>query len=498
MHLFNSNPAFAANLTSAVFQSLSLVFFFLASYQIFKFFPASLIGTFILGYSAFFWDQATFAEVFGLNNVFVSLLLLLIFKTASTKPPLIIWAIFGLAVSHHQTSLFLLPGYLGLLLTRRPKFSWIKAIFVFSLSFSIPYLWIYFGLNPNAPLSWYFDHSFGGIVQLLSRNVYASTGSAIEIYANNFDLAHSLISLGSLISHLISHFSLIGFGLGLVGLTLLPKLPCHIRRFLIITLIISGPLLAIYLKFPLASQTNAHQFYTGTYLRLRMFLLFELIFSLFIPFGIYRLAKTKLLLTAVFALVPIYLFFHHYPVVNKHSANFYQVFSAQILTNLPENSLLMVDSDLVFSLLYQQSLHQLRPDILILPTAMHMRWGYLHSYLPQDIFNITGYYRLLTSLSQWGITTKRPLFVLDPGTNFLKFASQSGYYLTPFGYTLQLSTTPLIIQDYNYGLTFQLANFTPNPQDYWTKGSLGALSTLHTNLAHYYRLAQAESELTFT
>jgi hypothetical protein len=235
-----------------------------------------------------------------------------------------------------------------------------------------------------------------GIFELLTRGVYAPGGSAIETYSHEVNVSHSLSSVFVLIQTLFTHFSPVVGLVGLIGFFAVWRNKRPLKRFFVYGLVFAGILLAAYLKFPLRGVENEVVYFHGTYLRLRMFTVFEYVFALLIPFGlgsIYtwlpssnRGRKVGLLLLCF--TLPLYLLVTNYRVVNKHNLSADYDFSVEILTALPDRSLLLVDSDLIFGLLYAQTVKQVRQDVLIIPTAMHMRWGYLKTILPKKYFRL--------------------------------------------------------------------------------------------------------------
>lgn len=68
--------------------------------------PTAIVIGLLAGTSSWVWQQAVVAEVYGLNAMFVALLLWLI---ATRQRPLLVGLAVGLAVTTHLTSLFLLP-----------------------------------------------------------------------------------------------------------------------------------------------------------------------------------------------------------------------------------------------------------------------------------------------------------------------------------------------------------------------------------------------------
>lgn len=494
MNLAPHNPAFGASLTAVVFQSLGVMLLFLINLALIKTvkinasLPARLAaagsGALLLAFSGFFWDQATFAEVFSLTNLLTGLLILLIITQPLSS---LTWIVFGLAAGHHQTALFLLPGYLYLLWPKRHHLNLVKSGIAFVTAFMVPYVWLLLTADSTAAISWQYEPTPLGFLRLIGRSVY--TNSAIETYTNSIDLRHSLISIFTWGSNLIEHVTLPVMLLSLIGLWQLYSRSRRLFWALGISLLLSGPALAAYLKFPMLGSVTDIQYAHGTYLRLRMFSVFEYLCLVPVSLaGLFFLTSRRTLIRLVFigiGLLPGWLLYTHWPTVDKRIVNFDQLFYTKILTDIPDQAIILADSDMVFGLLYQQSVNHLRPDVLIIPTAAHMRWGYLHAWLPKTVLDPPGYYRFILSAADWALATKRPLFVLDPSANFINQMKHYRYRLSPAGYTLRISTTPVPIEPYDYGLTYQLGNYAA-PDDLWSRGDMAALSVIHLNLAYSY------------
>lgn len=86
-----------------------------------------IIGALLLAVSSVFWQQATIAEVYTLNSLFVVTLLLLIITTStvlSNTTRQILWVVFlyGLSLTHHRTVILLMPALIIYLYLIRQAF----------------------------------------------------------------------------------------------------------------------------------------------------------------------------------------------------------------------------------------------------------------------------------------------------------------------------------------------------------------------------------------
>lgn len=563
MHLpLLQNPAWQANLTSAVFQALSLGLLYLVVVELldldlkqksnWKTHFAALAGSLTLGFTAHFWFHALITEVFALNHVFTGWFFYFFLRWLRAKT-FNVWFVLaliflGLGASHHQTILLLVPGWLLLLIYRyeefpTPLFSLFKihfskqylslnilwnqftlklllALIIVGISFLSPFIIIFQQHQNQALFSWHFEPSLQGLWDLWARNLYAADGSAIETYTRQLNLWHSVQSLRIYVQFLADQFT--GVGLVLIALgfwygwTSIKKNPRFTSpySFLLIAFVLTGPLLAAYLKFPLSDQTNDTSYFWGTALRLRMFLLNEYLLAVVLSLGIFTflhacqhfLEKIKIgnwklshhkphyyvlysVICSGILILPSILAKTNYPMLNQTRNDFDQRFYRQILEPLPEKAILIGDSDHVFGLLYQQLVAGIRPDVILIPNVFEMRWFYFHKEQPNlTHFAYTKRRDQLMDLISWNLYQNQKVFILDPD---LKLLEQLGveanpYYATPTGYTLEISRFPQRILASDYSLSQERFDHPPNDWDYWARGLNGNLSVLHSTLGYYF------------
>ncbi|MBX3054249.1 MAG: DUF2723 domain-containing protein [Caldilineaceae bacterium] len=127
--LFGVDPAFALNAFSALLAAAAVALFYLA---VLGWLPdrapsariAALFAALLMGVNPTLWSQALIAEVYAFHALFVVLFLLLASRyTRSSAQPqtqspahasfhlLILSSLLGLSLTHHRTTLFLLPGF---------------------------------------------------------------------------------------------------------------------------------------------------------------------------------------------------------------------------------------------------------------------------------------------------------------------------------------------------------------------------------------------------
>src|ERR671910_3087181 len=152
-HLFTylpfGDPAYRANLASAVFGAAAVFFLFLAGLRLSRRILAAAVGGLSFAVGNTFWSQAIIAEVYTMNALFVSLvvLVLLVWRDAREDHYLLASAfLMGLSLTHHVTSGLLLPAaaLFVLAVDRRKLLEWrlvLKGAGLFVLGL-MPYLYL--------------------------------------------------------------------------------------------------------------------------------------------------------------------------------------------------------------------------------------------------------------------------------------------------------------------------------------------------------------------
>ncbi|MDX9753841.1 MAG: DUF2723 domain-containing protein [bacterium] len=162
---------------SALSSALTLLVLFLLTYKITQSPASSLIALFFFAISPGPWNNATIAEVYGLQYLLtVIILYLYIDWLDSQKPSMVVWLgfVLGLSLVHHLLSVFLLAGLIPALLFQRKEahaVPWGKALIAMCMPL---FLLIYFPIR-SAMGSHSFDfYTFQSLGEYL---VYLSGGS---------------------------------------------------------------------------------------------------------------------------------------------------------------------------------------------------------------------------------------------------------------------------------------------------------------------------------
>lgn len=163
-HLFTYLPfwgeAHLTNLASAVYGAVSVALFYAISLRLSGRVVAAATGALAFAVSATFWSQAVITEVYTLNALFISLvvLILLVWRDTQKDRYLLLAAfVVGISLTHHLTSGLLLPGgFAFVFLTERRKLAevglMLKAFGLFLLGLT-PYIYLPVRALMNAPLT---------------------------------------------------------------------------------------------------------------------------------------------------------------------------------------------------------------------------------------------------------------------------------------------------------------------------------------------------------
>jgi Protein of unknown function (DUF2723) len=163
-HLFTylpiGDPAYRINLASAVYGVVAILLVYLAGLRLCRRAVAAAAGALAFGLSDAFWGQAVISEVYTLEALLVALVILalLVWRDTRADRYLLISAfLVGLSLTHHLTSILLVPAAPAfVLLTDRTVFSklglMLKSLALFLLGL-LPFLYLPIRAMMHAPLN---------------------------------------------------------------------------------------------------------------------------------------------------------------------------------------------------------------------------------------------------------------------------------------------------------------------------------------------------------
>lgn len=353
----SGTAAWRAGFLSSIPAILTLIFLFDLLHYLTHRALLSLISVGVLAFSYPFWLYSEVVEVFSLNNLFIILLLwsLIHFTKEKKKKYLFLGAfLLGLALTHHQIIIFLVPSLFILLwsqkkLLRRREFMMSAALFSLGL---IPYLYVFIAAAKNPGLNWMDLPTLRNFAGLVGRSTYGTF--TIGHFIAQQPLFRFLDILG-FIDFALKDFRVAGLILFLLGFAYLMRREKTL--FLVFTVgFLSYLFFLFYASFPLAGN-----FIVGTFER---FVLPLYIFiAIFIAFGILcleqllniffvrALNKSKIqtlfiLVSLIFLVYPVGILLLNYPKISILKNDFTaENLGRDILSSVPINSIIIISSD---------------------------------------------------------------------------------------------------------------------------------------------------------
>lgn len=209
-------PAWRLALLSSIPAAITIFYF----YKLINLFSSkwiSLASSLFLAFNYPFWLYSEVVEVFSLNNLFIiSLSYWLIKNINVSKPNFKLFFLFaGLALSHHHTILFLLPGILYIFKIKK----WFKQLKPSGLLFFIlgllPYLYLPLAALKNPAVNWNNPVNLINFINLITRKAYgtfmANKGILTDLYSR-------FLNILSFFRFISADFGIIGLVLILIGL----------------------------------------------------------------------------------------------------------------------------------------------------------------------------------------------------------------------------------------------------------------------------------------
>ncbi|MGM9998169.1 MAG: DUF2723 domain-containing protein [Candidatus Bruticola sp.] len=386
--------------------------------------PAALAGALLFGAALSPWRMAVGAEVFSLHLFFISLLIALavVYKLQPKRRYQLLCVIsfvMGLSLSHHHTSVLLLPGLvLYLYLCQKSgvepncagaKFDVCsgKAIFV-KLSLIIgcfvagllPYAWLilrsrYLAANAelSAAFNWGNPSSWQNFWWVVSRSGYGSL--QLSTKGNGASSSASLLYWGYSLA--VMQFKLTGLFLGLVGLV---KAWRNYRaEFWLwgILLVLAGPCWALYAAQPdsLGYREMMERFYCTSYLA----------FSFFIAIGVAVLCSKftysswkKSLGVAVLIFTLIWPLVSNWAGASERGQYLVDDTIKYMADSIPDNAVVVTQNDIVCGgMLYAKNVWQRK--FMVIPVGVCRSQWFLDS-LPERYSQILQYQGLSAYLEK--------------------------------------------------------------------------------------------------
>lgn len=370
---FNASVVWKVGLIS-VFSSIgSLFFFYKLSERLTKNFLISILSMLILTFSYLFWFYTEIPEVFALNNFFAILIFYLaicFYQTKKIKYFYVLAFVIGLSFTHHQTIILVIPSVVFLLYRQIKKIIFNKNIVIISVPFFIvgllPYLYVPFIGAHNPIVSWDDASNLKNFLHLIFRKDYG-TFSAGDF--PSLPATARFIILKDYFNVIMSSISAPVFLISLLGLYKAFRTDRKIFTLFLLAFLITGPVFNFYAGFPVLNV-----FMAG--ISERFYVLSSVILLFFVPYGFLLIRNIlslffvkKIYANSVFIaffIIPAMLFRNNFLHTDLSKTHIGENFARDILTSLPRNSLLFLQSDtIILNTFYVNQVLGFRPDVYV-------------------------------------------------------------------------------------------------------------------------------------
>jgi hypothetical protein len=497
---------------NAIIQSLAVGMFFVVSLRLLETLnlkrtpsiAVAIAGSVWWGLNRLTYQNAVIFEVFSLAS-----LVLLVFIYAWLLPktnPVKLGLLSALALFAHQLTLAVTVFAMiarGINMQKRTRAAQLAFAFCIGCVLLLSTYWFYFG--KSSPFGWHIEPYLFGVIQFVTRATLQG-GSAIETYASTFDVGHSLASLVRLVELISKQSTILVLPLAFVGWWKLQAKHVHKSLVLGIPTLIYVLIFVFYLKFPTPELSLSDtQYFWGTHLTERMMFGLSLMLHLLATLGLakmyafllrYVAPRTLNVILLLVALLASGFSLHSNHAYQQFSiSDFSAHYSQHLLSVLPEHAVVIVDTDIVFGLLYAQIVEGVRPDVAIVPQVMGMRgaWFYAQAGKLYE-FGASDNETQAALVVHHALNENKPVFIYHPSSALLSDiqAMSEPVHFTPVDFWLKVE------KNKSQGMlppdAFAQELMTNQSNSLWLNGWRGHLATLYAMHA-YFSGTSSESEM---
>ena len=496
--------ALLTHASNAFVQGLNVGLFFLVTLQLLgqlnvkrsSVVVIAILGSVWWGLNRLTYQNAVIIEVFPWATFFL-LLFVYLWLSPKANNHIKLGLLAALAFFAHQLTV-VITG-IALLARMRSEHSRkqngkLLAAILFGIGGMLGTYWLYF--DKSAAFGWYIEPYFIGVLRFVSRATLQG-GSAIETYASSFYLTHSFQSLGRLFDLLAKQGSIVLVPMALYGWWMLKRAHKKIAFSLGFPVLIFVLLFTFYLKFPtLGGSLSDTQFFWGTHLTERMLYGLSLLLHLLATLGVAKLyaklprfipSRTLNLIALITVVVASGFALRSNRAYQQFStSDFSARYSHHLLSVLPENAVVVVDTDIVFGLLYAQIIDGVRSDVVIVPQVMGMRgmWFFAQAGKLYE-FGVGDNETQAALVVQHALNNQKPMFVYHPSEKLLENIQSMSptSRITPFDFWLKVE------HEQSEGVlppkTFAQELLANQSNSLWLNGWRGHLATLYAMQAYY-------------
>jgi len=368
------------NLTSSIFTAGTAVLIYAASLSLLKHvFPLkfktkeliwpALLAALSYGTWSTTWWHARVMEVFPLAQFLAMGYVWLTLRQNQAAKQTRVWLWFTglvgmIAIGYHPLNgLLVVPTFIYGWYATEEKRKYLGMIMLGAFTGVMVNFGLYWFLPAaEARYSWPMEKTFKGILRFYGRFDYTDDGSAVEAYVKEIDLIHSVKSVFIWLTNWIKETYIVGLLIAAVGALVLFKQSRREFWWLLAIIIISGSGLTAYHKYPIETKVNEITLFWGTVLRWRLQFVCALPIALLTGFGWHRLIqwsgslvlKKKYLFTALIMVGIILMGIGlRHKFWETQTLNIpVQEHSQLVLNSLPQDAILLVDSDAAFNFIY--------------------------------------------------------------------------------------------------------------------------------------------------
>jgi len=451
-----SSFALRVNLLSAFAASLSLAILckaFLRSIDVFlpeirgcrgSVLVSSLSFVLVSGFTYSFWIQAVRAEVYSLNALFFSLLLLLSvlhLKDRQVRYHFLFFFLLGLGLANHHLSLLsAAPAFLILLLSSGSRSFFDLRRVPFYLMFWLLGLSVYAYLPirslSDPPLAW-------GQVGSLSSS--AGSVFALDTIANlNLDfLTNVTVEISQIVALVLDQLTLLPLAVSLVGLIMLLRNSREVLAFVLVLMAVNCAVVVFVATELIPTNPDLHGYL--------VFSILALTFSygvgvLSLLHRVRRLSSPiRHLLLLGFGVISIIPLLQHYADSDLSDNRIAHDYGLSVVDALDSNSVLFVDNvNLNFILRELSHGEGIRRDLLVFDRGLLTFDWYVAQKRKQEADLFSGIPENLRGDRLFGELMKRCLSLGNP--TYIEFTERDAglvEYLAPRGYVFRVNETPV-------------------------------------------------------
>ena len=388
-HIPIYTPSWRTGLLSSIPHAITVALIYEIVFLITRKRFSAVFASFTLLSNYLFFLYSVTPEVFALLDVFVAGLLYLSIRFIQTKRVRFIYLsafLMGLALSHHQMIVFIIPACIYAIWSEKKSLKAFKKRYqvivncvVSFLLGLISYLYIPIAAHGSSIINWDRVWTFSNFLRLVTRADY---GTFVSSSAFGSAVIDRLLDVKAFGQYILMDFSFIGIILAILGCYKLIKSQKKVAMTLSIAFLVLGPIFLFYASFPLLGR-----FTLGTYER---FLLPSyVVFSIFIGVGFVAVGdgiskfmdkivmKQHVSIVKTLMLTMIYI----YPIIllcvtlwrfwglptDRTADNL----GKDILNSLPNNSMLLIMGDTsLFTTQYVRYALGVRTDVLVIHLSL--------------------------------------------------------------------------------------------------------------------------------